>query len=108
MNAKSTNFKNNSLTIPTENGASTSDLLYHPRTPIKRHPTEHYYNISATLSPLPLPPKIDPKVSELPFNPNLEMLYVETPIPKEKSKFMADEEQDGINYAIGGRIIFES
>lgn len=36
------------------------------------------------------------------------MREVQTPLPKEKSKFIGDVEQEGIDYTIVNRIIFES
>lgn len=36
------------------------------------------------------------------------MCVVETPLPREHSRFLPEEEQDAMDYTIGNRIIFES
>jgi hypothetical protein len=36
------------------------------------------------------------------------MQEITTPLPKESSRFLVEGEKDAIDFAIGGRIIFES
>lgn len=108
MNAKSTYSKASTLGVPTETLAPTNDYLLPPKTPIKKHPADHQHSFYAALSPLPFPPKIESRAFEPTFLSGNEMLYVETPVPKQSKESLVFEEQAGMGYAIDNRIIFES
>lgn len=90
MNAKSNNFKASSSALTTEMSSAVGDTLLPPKTPIKKLPHELAVNISATLSPLICPPKLENRVGESHFIPFPEMCVVETPLPRENSRFLPE------------------
>lgn len=90
MNAKSNNFKANTSNPTTEISSSAVDTLVPPKTPVKKHPHELAVNISATLSPLICPPKLENRTGESHSVPFPEMCVVETPLPRESSRFLPD------------------
>lgn len=82
MNSRGANFKTNTLHIPSDNIPPFTETFHPPKTPLKRPPPDTQNSIFPNLSPLPLPPKIDGRATDHPFNIKNEMKLVETPLPK--------------------------
>lgn len=108
MSTRNNHSKVNSLTVPHETATSGSEGTLPPKTPVKKSANDQHPTLFPALSPLPLPPKLEVRICESSFLSSNEMRYVETPVPKEKSRLLPYEEQDHISYAINNRIIFES
>ena len=81
MSSKSAYSKVHLPTLPAETGATGSDSVFPPKTPIKKPKGEHQQSLLVNLSPLPFPPNPEVRRNESDFIFGCEMRYVETPVP---------------------------
>lgn len=90
-----------------ESGLERAEGGIQSLTPIKRS-TLSASNFYSTLSPLPLPPKMEHPNQESVGSYSKELMYVETPVAKESNKLPIQEEEEMQCDGIVNRIIFES